>query len=129
LILVGFVAIVFLSFFILPRRKSKLENNVTPLWEERCNVRKSVGYGMFAGGNLPVWRVSLYDKFMVIGALWPTVMPYNEITKVEYKQNLLSKAISIHQHTADRKHVITIYSANPTKMLEVLSPRVQVTRT
>jgi hypothetical protein len=52
---------------------------VTPLHEERCTIRKSVGFGFFAGGNIPLWRVSFYDRFMVIAFVLRDLIPYDEI--------------------------------------------------
>lgn len=126
LIVIAFGAIIFISFFFLPRRKSHEETGITPLYEERCSIRKSVGFGMFAGGNLPLGRVSLYDNFMVIAFLWPTLIPYSEIERVEYKRHLLSKGIYIHQRSSRNQGVITLFPRYPEKVMEVLSSRVKV---
>jgi hypothetical protein len=126
LILLGFGAIVFISFFFLPRLKSNQEAGITPLYEERCSIRKSLGFGLWAGGNLPLCRLSLYSNFMVIAFLWPTLIPYSEIDRVEYKRHLFSKGIHIHQRSTRNQGVITVFSRNPEKILEVLSSKVQV---
>lgn len=116
-------ALIFLLLFVLPRRKSSDEVGIRPLHEERCNIRKSLGFGFFAGGNLPVWRLSLYQDFIIIAFLWPILIRYADIDRVEYKRHLLSSGIYIFQRN---RTVITLFPRNPEKVIEVLASRIKV---
>jgi hypothetical protein len=98
---------------------------VTPLHEERCTIRKRVGFGFSSGGNIPLWRVSFYDRFMVIAFVLRDLIPYEEIERVEYKRHLLSKGIHIHQRRDGRTSVITLFPRYSEKVMELLNSKVR----
>jgi len=125
LIIIAFGAAIFTSFFFLPRLRSREEIGVTPLYEERCTIRKSIGFGVFAGGNMPLWRVSFYDRFMVIAFVLRSLIPYEEIERVECKRHFLSKGVYIHQRRDGRPSVITLFPRHPEKVMELLNSKIR----
>ena len=118
------VAAVLLSPFVLSRLRSKEENGLSPLYEEWCSVRRSVGFGIFAGGNMPFWRVSLYNEFMVIKMFSPTLIPYSEVEHVEHKHHLLSKAVYIDRRAGSKKESIVVFTRHAEKLAEILKSKV-----
>lgn len=126
LIVIAFGAVIFTSFFFLPRLRSREEIGVAPIYEERCTVRKSLGLGFFGGGNIPLWRVSFYDRFMVIAFVLRSSIPYKEIERVECKRHFLSKGVYIHQRSDGKRSVITLFPRHPDKVMEILSSRVKM---
>lgn len=51
------------------------EQGMHALYERRAIVMvRPAGGGMVAGGNLPISRVSLYDRHLVIGGIYPLML-------------------------------------------------------
>ena len=79
LVLVGFVLL--LPMFTCTRRASA-ERELKPLWQEKCSGKLGA-----IGINLPGIRIALYEHFIVIGFIGPTVIPYKNIERVAVKRS------------------------------------------
>jgi hypothetical protein len=118
LIILAVGVIAFIVLFLVPQRRTKNELGLVPLYEERCTGRKTFGYGFTFGGNIPSWRISLYDNFVVISFPRATSIPYGDIASVEYKQQFLSKGMRIQTHGPALN--IVLYPRQPNKIIEIL---------
>lgn len=128
LIGVGLIGIVFISFFVLPQRRSKEETGAALLYEERCSGRKKLAFGFFAGGNILNWRISFYENFLVIASVGQTKIPYGEIESVEYARQLISKGIRIRVRNPQMD--ITLFPKGSNKIMEIFrSKKVPVSGT
>lgn len=121
LLVVVLVAIAFLSLFLFPRRRSKVEATATLLYEERCSGRKKVGYGFFAGGNIPNWRISLYEDFFVIASIGSTRIPYSEVQSVEYARQVISKGVRI--RARNPRIDIVLYPKEPNMLMQLFAAK------
>jgi hypothetical protein len=128
LLIVGVVGIVLLSPVLLSRLRSKEERHQVPLLEERCSIRRGVGLGLAIGGNVPLWRCSLYDSFMVINMVSPIVIRYQEIDRVEQQISLLSPSVRIVWHGGRRNETIRIFTSHADKIEKLIKERID-TRT
>ncbi len=124
LLTVGVVGFVLLSPVFLSRLRSKEESDQVPLHEERCSIRRDVGLGLVMGGNLPLWRCSLYDNFMVISMFSSIVIPYQEIDQVEQQRSLLSPSVRIEWHGGRRKETIRIFTRHADKIEKLIKARI-----
>ena len=115
LIGLGVIGIVFVFLFIAPNRRAKEESGLPLLYEEKCSGRKNLGWGFFAGGNVPNWRISFYENFFVIASVGTTKISYNEIESVEYKRQIISKGLRIRVRSP--RMDITLFPHEPQKML------------
>ncbi|HEY8158191.1 MAG TPA: hypothetical protein VIF10_05740 [Methylobacter sp.] len=70
-------------------RRAPAEQNLKPLWQQRCSVG-SRGFGIGVGTNMPFTRVALYSDFMIMRGFSTTVIPYHDIAEVIWKQDFLS---------------------------------------
>jgi hypothetical protein len=118
------VALIFIVAAVAPRRRAGVELGAVPLYQERCSVTVSMIAGMRFGGNLPVWRVSLYDSFLVVSLFRQWVIPYNEISSVRGSQLMPSKGLEIQLRTTPNK--VWIFARRPERMIEILRERALV---
>lgn len=123
LLIVGVVGCVLLSPLFLSLR-SKEESNQVPLYQERCSIRRSIGFGIFAGGNIPLWRCAFYDTFMIIAMFSSRVIRYQEIDRIERQRSLLSDSVLIHWRGEHRKETIRIFSTHADKIEKLLEGRI-----
>ncbi len=70
-------------------RRAPAEKDLKSLWQQRCSGG-SRGFGIGAGTNIPFIRVALYSDFMIMRGFSTTVIPYQDIAEVLWKQNFLS---------------------------------------
>ena len=128
LIGIAIIAIVFIFFFVLPQRRSKEEKGKTLLYEERCNGRKKLAFGFYAGGNILNWRISFYDHFFVIASVGQTKISYGDIESVGYAQQWISKGI--HIRVRNPQTDLVLYPKEPNKIMEIFrSKKVPVSGT
>jgi hypothetical protein len=85
------VGVVLLAPMFLARRRAPQERGLTPVFEAVCSG--STGWGL--GGNIPMFRLSIYSHFFVVGFLTPYVTPYGELTRVEVKSGILGRRLCI----------------------------------
>ena len=80
----GFLVLIGLAL-LLPMltctRRANVERSLQPFWQEQCSGRLGL-----IGISYPAIRVALYDQFMVVGFIGPTVVPYTEIQSVAAKR-------------------------------------------
>ena len=117
LIGLGVIGAVFVFLFFAPNRHSNEESGMKPLYEERCSGRKNWGWGFFAGGNIPNWRISFYESFFVIASIGSTKIPYNKVESVEYKRQIISKGL--HIKVSDPRMEVVLFPSEPQKILEL----------
>jgi hypothetical protein len=122
----GFVLFVgvAISFLLSPVLLSRLrldeERKVTPLSAEWCNIRRYVGLGTFAGGNIFFWRLSLYPEFMVTALFSPRPIPYRDIERVEMKKRMLSREVWVYWHLGSRRENFAIRTRNAEAVVETM---------
>ena len=114
-LLVGIVVIVLLTFYAAPARRSKQEEGLSPLYEERCVGRRYLGFGFF--GGFTKLRVSFYENFVVVTSVLQTVIPYHDIKSIEYKELFVSKGMII--YGPSRRSRIALFPRVPQRMLEL----------
>jgi hypothetical protein len=66
-------------------RRASCELNLKPLWQKHCT-----GYLGALGIGIPAIRIALYQDFMVIGFLGPTVISYRDIAEVSVRRKFWS---------------------------------------
>ena len=77
------IGVILLGPFLLSLHRTSKEAGLKPIYEDRAIVF----FGHFAGGNLPWWRLSFYDNFMVISAgLKPRLVLYDKISSIYHKR-------------------------------------------
>jgi len=127
LIGIALVALVFFAIYVLPMRRSRAERGGTLLYEERCSGRANSGLGLWLGGNIPNWRISFYERFLVISSVGQTTVPYEEIQSVEYGRQLISKGIRV--RAREPRLDIILFPKEPAKVLELFeNKKVRVNR-
>lgn len=124
LLIVGVVGFGVLSLIFLSGLRSNEERNQDPLHEERCSVRRGIGLGLAIGGNVPLWRCSLYDTFMVINMFSSITIPYQEIDRVEQQRSLLSPSVRIVWHGGHREETIRIFTRHADKIEKLITQRI-----
>ena len=82
------VASVLLWPLINSFRRVPAEQDLKPLWQQRCSVG-SRGFGIGVGTNIPFTRVALYSDFIIMRGVSTTVIPYQDIDEVIWKRNIL----------------------------------------
>jgi hypothetical protein len=55
---------------LLARRRAPQERGLVPALETYCSAR---------GTNIPMFRLSIYDGFLVVASLKPTVIPFGQV--------------------------------------------------
>jgi hypothetical protein len=113
LILVGAVLLVPM---ILSRRRAAEERGLVPLLEERCSGR----FGSFAGTNLPIVRLSVYERFFVIACFKPFVLPFSRVSAVAKRGGMWNRGVTI---TVDRGPAISLSVRNPDAVIELFAAR------
>lgn len=121
LIGIGVIGFVFVLLFLAPYRRAKEESGLGLIYEEKCSGRKKVGLGFSAGGNFPNWRISFYEKFVVVASAIPTTIHYKEVESVKYKQQFFSKGIQIRVRSPQME--IILFPKNPQKLLSLFEDK------
>ena len=111
----GAIGMLLFFMFVLPSRRVKGEAGKELLYEETCSGRRRIGFVLFAGGNLPTWRVSFYPTSFVIAPASATVIPYDHVEFVRYARQIVSKGV--HIKVRDPSIDIVLFPADPEKML------------
>ena len=126
LLIVGVVGVLLLSPVFLSLLRSKEESGQSPLHEERCSIRRGIGLGLVIGGNVPLWRCSLYDNFMVISMFFTIIIPYIEIDQVERQSSFLSSSVRIdwRQGGGHRMETIRIFTRHPDKIEKLIKAKI-----
>ena len=125
LFIVGVVGVLLLSPVFLSRLRSKEESGQSPLHEERCSIRRGIGLGLVIGGNVPMWRCSLYDNFMVISMFSSIIIPYIEIDQVERQKSFLSSSVRIDwRQGGHRMETIRIFTRHPDKIEKLIKAKI-----
>ena len=70
------IAAVVLTPRLLARLRAEQERGRTPVFEAFCSGRRGL-----IGANIPMFRLSIYDGFLVIAFLSPTVIPFAQVTR------------------------------------------------
>lgn len=117
------VASVFVVLFFLSGRKSSQEVGLAPLYESRCQVIYGDSKVVFAGGNLPLGRIAIYEKFMVVSFMGNTVIPYERIDSIFYKRSLFLKSVILYIKRVDSKICIRVKPRKPERVIELLQAR------
>jgi hypothetical protein len=124
LIFLVIIGVVLLLPFVLSRRRTHNETNLKPIYEDRAFIIRTLG-PFISGSNIPYWRLSFYDKFMIITAgLAPRRIEYNQITNIGYKKFFFSKTLYLEYRTEDGKHSMYIYPRNREKILSLLTAKI-----
>jgi hypothetical protein len=121
LIGVGSIAVFFMVAAVAPTRKARVEVGSAPLYQERCSLTVSSIAGMRFGGNLPLWRVSLYESFLVVSLFRQRVIRYDEISSVSEARGVVSRALELRVRTPPE--TIRIFAKRPEKMIEIIRGR------
>lgn len=119
---VAFVAAIFVLLYFLPLLRMKDEIGKTPLLEERCSGWRSLGFGLRAGGNIPMWRISCYEDFCVVASIRKAKIAYEDIESVEYGRQLISKGIRI--RTRDPRVDTIVFPKNPHQMIDLFRKKI-----
>ena len=118
LAVVAVIGVVMGLAFALPNRRAPIEKDLTPAYQERCIVVFEGALGFRAGGNLPVWRVSLYDEFLVVSFLRQVVVRYDEIASIDMGGiNRRAVRLKLH-HNAD---AALLYVTDPARVIELIN--------
>lgn len=72
--LLALVLLVFLASPLTCGRRAAAESGLKPLWQERCGGK--IGALAIA---VPGIRIAVYDRFLVISFIGPTVIPYKQV--------------------------------------------------
>jgi hypothetical protein len=94
-VLIGSVLIV--TMFVLPKRKTKEENGLTPIYETTC----SGTYGIFPfyfGTYLTGIRLSIYGHFLVVAIVTPIVIPFSQLARIEVKKSFIGHSLLIQKN-------------------------------
>lgn len=99
-------------------RKVPAEKGLQPIWQQRCSGGiRQLGFG--GGTNIPFIRVALYSDFMVIGGFSITVIPYQTITEVSWKQSFLSLG-GVRIKLRGLKSSYVLYPRNPKNFVSLI---------
>jgi hypothetical protein len=88
------IGLALLTPLVLARRRAPQERGLTPVFEAICSGR-SGGSLSGLGSNLPIFRVSVYDNFLVICLFSPTVIPFAQLSRVEARGSFLGGSLLI----------------------------------
>lgn len=111
---------VFGFFAVMSKRKTGIEKGLKPLYEERCSGNRR-SFGLVIGGNIPFWRVSLYENFLILASVGKIVLHYNEIDSVEFSNRFFNKKIRI--CAVNSKIDIIIYPKNVKKIVSIFKEK------
>jgi hypothetical protein len=89
------IGLLLLTPMALSRHRAPEELGLKPIFETFCSGR--FGKSSFIGAvtNVPMYRFSVYETFMVIAFLKPCVIPLVEIERTKLKSNFLSSRLLI----------------------------------
>ncbi len=119
----GIIAVLLLVPFLLSLRRTRDEKGLQPIYEDRAWIIEKSFF--FSGGaNIPYWRLSFYESFMIISAgLMPRLIPYDQIITIEFRRLFIRKALYIEYPGYDRKHCLYIFPRNKEKIFELIKQK------
>jgi hypothetical protein len=89
------IGLLLLTPMVLSRRKAPEEVGLKPVFETFCSGRFGKSSFIVAGTNVPMFRFSVYEKFVVIAFLKPRVIPFAQIERTKLKSSFLSNRLLI----------------------------------
>ena len=123
-IFLGIVAVLLLAPFPLSLRRTRHEKGLRPIYEDRATILEKTFLFFFSGGNIPVWRLTFYERFMVISAgLMPRLIPYDQIIKIEIRRLFISRALYLEYSGDNRKRSLYIFPRSKEKILELIKQK------
>lgn len=118
-VLLGIIAILLLAPFLLSLRRTREEKGLRPIYEDRAWILEKTF--PFCGANIPWWRLTFYERFMIISAgLMPRLIPYDQIIKIELRRFLILKTLYLEYPGFDRKHCLYIFPRGKEKIFELV---------
>ena len=85
------VGVVLLTPMLLARRRAAQEHGLTPVFEAFC----SGSFGWFVGTNIPMFRLSIYESFLVITFITPAIIPFTQLARAEVRGGLFGRRLRI----------------------------------
>jgi hypothetical protein len=115
------IGVILLGPFLLSLRRTSKEAGLKPIYEDRAIVF----FRHFAGGNLPWWRLSCYDNFMVIsGGLKSRLIPYEQISGIYHKRFFLFfKPLYLEYKSNDTMKGFYMFLRDSQKILELIQSK------
>lgn len=92
---------------VLNRRKAPEEAGLKPIFETFCSGRVGKSSFIGAGTNIPMFRFSVYERFVVIAFLKPRVIPITQIESTKLKSSFLSNCLLIELKKGGVYHLYT----------------------
>ena len=80
------VGAVLFTPMLLARRRAPQERGLVPAFETYCSGR---------GTNLPMYRLSIYDSFLVVAFLSPTVIPFAQVARTDVRGTAFGRRLHI----------------------------------
>lgn len=122
LVAIGFCAVIGLALIIpmfLVRRRAAQERGLVPQFEAFCSG--TYGRSLLAGGNIPIFRLSIYKDFVVIASLLgQTIIPRRQLARVEAQGGWLSARLLV-ESTSGLIYRLNVGS--PARLVEMLQSR------
>jgi hypothetical protein len=124
-VFLGIIAVLLLAPFLLSLRRTREEKGLQPIYEDRAMIfEMAFTLGSLGGANIPYWRLTFYDRFMVISAgLTPRLIPYDEIIQIRIKRFLIFRPLYLEYLGYDRKHGLYIFPRSKEKILELIKQK------
>jgi len=124
-VFLGIIAVLLLAPFLLSLRRTREEKGLRPIYEDRAMIfEMAFTLGGLGGANIPWWRLTFYDRFMVISAgLMPRLIPYDEIIQIRIRRFFIFRALYLEYLGYDRRHGLYIFPRSKEKVLELIKQK------
>jgi hypothetical protein len=92
-----------------------------PIYEAWCGGSRRVGFAMSAGIAIPIWRISLYEDFLILAAGTTKIIHYSDIAKVEYQTKFFFHRLKIQGKKPE--FAVILYLRSPKRLAETFQSK------
>jgi hypothetical protein len=118
--LLGPVTLILIFGFLYKKRNTLLdmERGLMPIYKESCGGKFNI-----SNFSSPFVRLAMYNDFMVISYWKQLLLNYQEIEKVEYKNQWGQKYLQIFHRKADAPKKILLVSKNAEQIAQIINSK------
>ena len=102
-----------LTPMLLARRRADIERGLVPHLEMFCSGRGTTGFRT----NIPMFRIAIYDGFLVVVEFVPVAIPFSEIAHAEIRGKPLKEHLFLQ---TKRGGQYTLNMQNPERAIKFL---------
>jgi hypothetical protein len=121
-VFLGIIAVLLLAPFLLSLRRTREEKGLRPIYEDRAWILEKTF--PFGGANIPWWRLTFYENFMIISAgLMPRLIPYDQIIRIELRRVFILRALYLEYPGYNRKHSLYVFPRSRERIFELIKQK------